>query len=99
MKIKKGDNVILIAGKDQGKTGKVVKAMPKESMVIVEGLNMRKRHEKARRQGQKGQIVEFPAPMNVSNVMIVADGKGARVGKKLVGESYVRINRKTGKTV
>jgi large subunit ribosomal protein L24 len=99
MKIKKGDNVIVIAGKDNGKTGKILKAMPKESMVIVEGLNLRKKHQKAKGQGQKGQLVEFSAPIHVSNVMLVADGKRVRAGSKVVGEKKVRVTKKTGKAI
>ncbi len=99
MKIKKGDNVIIVAGKDKGKTGKVLIAMPKEDKVLVEGLNLKKRHQRARTQGAKGSIVDVASPVHVSNVMVVADGKRARVGKKLIGEKYVRINRKTGKTI
>jgi len=99
MKIKKGDNVIMVAGKDKGKTAKVVRAMPKEDMVLVEGLNLKKKHQRARKAGTKGAIVEIPTPVHVSNVMVVVEGKRTRVGKKLVGEKYVRISRKTGKTL
>lgn len=99
MKIKKGDNVIIIAGKDKGLTAKVIKAMPKDDTVLVEGANMRKRHKRSNKQGGKGQIVEFATPVHVSNVMVVESGKRTRVGKKLVGEKYVRISRKSGKTL
>lgn len=98
MKIKKGDNVIIIAGKDRGKTGKVVKALPSSDRVVVEGLNVAKRHEKARKQGTKGQTVSVSMPVHVSNVMILdpKSGKRTRVGKKLVGGKHVRIARKSG---
>lgn len=99
MKIKKGDNVIVIAGKDKGTTAKVLKSMPKENMVLLEGVNMRKRHQRSNKQGGKGQILDFATPMNVSNVMVVEGGKRVRVGKKLVGDRYVRISRKSGKTL
>jgi large subunit ribosomal protein L24 len=99
MKIKKGDNIIVIAGKDNGKTGKILKAMPKENMVIVEGLNLRKKHQKAKGQGQKGQLIEFSAPIHASNVMLVVDGKGVRVGSKVVGEKKVRVSKKSGKAI
>ena len=99
MKIKKGDNVIVIAGKDKGKTAKVVVAMPKENMIIVEGVNMKKRHQRARKSNSKGQIVEKAMPIHVSNVMILEGKKGVRVGKKLVGEKMVRISRKTNKEI
>ncbi len=99
MKIKKGDNIIVIAGKDKGLTAKVIKAMPKDDMVLVEGANMRKRHKRSNKQGGKGQIVDFATPIHASNVMLVEGGKRTRVGKKLVGEKYVRISRKSGKTL
>lgn len=89
----------MIAGKDKGKTAKVLRAMPKEDMVLVEGINMRKRHQRATKQGSKGQIIDFATPVHVSNVMVVVDGKRSRVGKKLVGERYVRISKKTGKAL
>ena len=99
MKIKKNDNVIVIAGKDKGKTAKVLKAMPKDNLIIVEGINMRKKHERARKSNSKGQIVEKAMPIHVSNVMILEGKKGVRVGKKLIGEKMVRISRKTGKEI
>jgi large subunit ribosomal protein L24 len=99
MKIKKGDNIIVIAGKDKGKTGKVVKALPKAGKVIIEGANLSKRHQRARKSGTKGQVVEKAMPIDVSNVMIYQDGKRARVGKKLIGSKIVRINKKTGKEI
>lgn len=68
MHIKTGDSVTVLTGKDKGKTGKVVKAFPKEDKVIVEGVNMKKRHEKPRQQGKKGQIVDTAHPIHVSNV-------------------------------
>jgi large subunit ribosomal protein L24 len=68
MKIKKDDNVTIITGKDKGKSGKVLRALPREDKVIVEGLNMRKRHQKSRQEGKKGQIVELAHPIHVSNV-------------------------------
>lgn len=71
MKIKKGDNVKVIAGKDKGKTGKILKAMPKENLVVVEGLNLRKKHKKATSKDKKGQLIEIAAPMNASNVKAV----------------------------
>ena len=75
MKIKKGDNVIVIAGKDNGKTGKVIKAFPKENRVVVEGINKIKKHQRPTKSGAKGQVIEKPMPMNVSNVMIIEGGK------------------------
>jgi len=99
MKIKKNDNVIVIAGKDKGKTAKVVRAFPKDDLIVVEGVNMKKKHERARKSNSKGQIVEKAMPIHVSNVMLVEGKKRVRVGKKMIGEKLVRISRKTGKEI
>ena len=82
MKLKKGDNVLIISGKDKGRTGKVMKAFPKELKILVEGINLKKKHVRPKRNGEKGQIVEVPAPLNASNVKIVCPkcGKATRVG-------------------
>lgn len=68
MQVKKGDTVIVIAGKDKGKKGKVVRALPKKNKVVVEGLNMTKRHQKPRKSGEKGTMINMAMPINVSNV-------------------------------
>jgi large subunit ribosomal protein L24 len=68
MHVKKGDKVIVLAGKDAGKTGEVVKSMPKENKVIVSGVNKMKRHMRPRRQGEKGQVIDREMPLHVSNV-------------------------------
>ena len=91
MKIKKGDNVVVLAGKDRGKTGKVLRAIPSQEKVIVEGVHIAKRHQRARRGGQSGQIVEKTLPIHVSNVAI-ADPK---TGKP----TRIRITREDGKRV
>ncbi len=75
MKIKKDDNVIVLTGKDKGKTGKVIKAMPKENRVVVSGVNMFKKNQKPTKQGQKGQVVEKNGSINVSNVALVSEVK------------------------
>lgn len=75
MKIKKDDNVIVLAGKDKGKTGKVIKAMPKEDRVVVSGVNMFKKNQKATKQGQKGQVVERNGSIHVSNVALQSEAK------------------------
>ncbi|MDO8482290.1 MAG: 50S ribosomal protein L24 [bacterium] len=101
MKIKKNDNVIIIAGKDKGKTGAVSHAFPKKDMIIVSGLNLKKRHQRPRKTGEKGQIIDKSMPIHISNVMVVDSDtkKPVRIGKKLVGERYVRISRKSGKEI
>lgn len=68
MNIKKNDNVTVISGTDKGKSGKVIMAMPRENKILVEGINVHKRHTKARKSGDKGQIVDKPFPIHVSNV-------------------------------
>ena len=68
MKLKKGDNVIVIIGKDKGKKGKIVRAFPKENKVIIEGLNMMKRHRHPRKSGEKGTIKNIEMPIHASNV-------------------------------
>jgi large subunit ribosomal protein L24 len=99
MKIKKGDNVIIIAGKDKGKTGKVIKSFPKENLVVVDGANKSKKHQRPTKSGSKGQIIEKVMPLHVSNVMLVEGGKRVRVGKKILGEKKIRVSKKSGKEI
>ncbi len=99
MKIKKGDNIIVVAGKDKGKTGKVLLAFPKMNKVLVEGINQSKKHQKPRKSGEKGQIIDKAMPIHVSNVMVNDGGKRVHVGKKLIGDKMVRINKKTGREI
>jgi len=98
MKIKKGDNIIVIAGKDKGKKGKVVRALPADSKVVVEGINMRKKHQRAGKGRQKGQIIDIAMPIHISNVMIEdpKTGKPTRVGKRIAGGKRIRIAKKSG---
>ncbi|MFA5358789.1 MAG: 50S ribosomal protein L24 [Patescibacteria group bacterium] len=85
MKIKKGDKVEIITGKDKGKSGKIMQVFSNENKVVVEGLNLLVKNTRPRRQGEKGQQVRFPAPINLSNVMLVCPkcGKKTRVGFRL----------------
>ncbi|QVQ55033.1 50S ribosomal protein L24 [Spiractinospora alimapuensis] len=101
MKIKKGDEVIVIAGKDKGATGTVVKALPREDRVVVEGVNIIKKHRRANRAGgQQGEVITREAPIHVSNVAIVEDGKPTRVGYRFEEDgTKVRISRRTGKDI
>jgi len=82
MKVRKNDTVVILTGKDKGKKGKVRNAFPRESKVIVEGVNMIKRHSRARRATRQAGIIELEAPIHVSKVMLVCNkcGKSARVG-------------------
>jgi large subunit ribosomal protein L24 len=81
-KIRKNDNVIIIAGKDKGKKGKVVQVLPKSGKIVVEGRNIMKKNVRGRKQGEKGQIISYSAPLHMSNVKIWSQrsGKGVRVG-------------------
>ncbi len=96
MKLKKGDTVLIISGKDRGRKGKIIDSLPKKGKIVVEGINLRKKHVKAKRSGEKGQIVTMPAPMNISNVKIICSkcGKGTRVGYKVENNKKYRICKK-----
>jgi large subunit ribosomal protein L24 len=98
MKIKKGDNVIVISGSNKGKTGVVVKAFRAEGKVLIDGVNMKKKHQKARRKGEKGQIIEMAVPLPASNVMIVDPKTKARtrISIKQTGKKKVRVAKKSG---
>ena len=76
MHVKKGANVKIIAGKDEGKTGKIMKAFPKLDKVVVDGINLKKVHQKPRQQGQQGGIIDVTMPMHVSNVALLKESKG-----------------------
>jgi len=100
MRIKKGDLVKKITGKDKGKQGKVIRTVPSEGKIVVEKLNIVKKHQKARREGEKGQRTEIPAPFDVSNAMIICPncGKTTRVAYKFVGDKKkVRVCKKCNK--
>jgi len=98
MKLKKGDKVIIITGKDKGKKGAILEVLPSVNRVVVEGANISKLHEKGRTSGATGQIIEKAMPINASNVMIVDPKTGARtrVGKKLIDGRNVRVTKKSG---
>ena len=96
MKIHRNDTVEVLAGKDRGKRGKVRRALPKKDRVVVEGLNMIKRHSRARRAARQAGIVELEAPIHVSNVMYVCPKckKPSRIGHKMLEDGRkVRICR------
>jgi large subunit ribosomal protein L24 len=86
MIIKKGDKVKILAGKDKGKTGKVLQVFVDKERASIEGLNLLIKHMRPRQQGEKGQRIEFPAPMHISNLMLICPkcGKPARIGYKIV---------------
>lgn len=98
MKIKKGDQVLIISGKDRLRKGKVIKVLTQEGKLIIEGLNLAKRHRRPRREGEKGQVVEIPMPLNASNVKFICPkcSKPVRVGYKIVDKNKIRVCKKCG---
>ena len=96
LKIKKGDTVKVIAGKDRDKQGKVIAVNQKNHTVLVEGVNMVKKHTKPSMANQEGGIISQEAAIDVSNVMLVHDGKATRVGFKMDGDKKVRYAKTTG---
>ena len=96
MTVKKGDNVVVIAGKEKGKTGKVVEVFPKDNRVLVDGLNIVTKHQKARRQDEKSAIVKKSPPIEASNVMVVCPvcGKATRVAHNEIDGKKVRTCKK-----
>ena len=97
MHVKKNDKVKVISGKEKGKEGIILKSFPKKDRVLVEGVNIVKKHKKAS-QGNAGGIVEVEAPIHVSNVMLVdpSTGQPTRVGYKVVDGKKVRVSKRTG---
>lgn len=100
MKLKKGDTVIVIAGKDKGKEGEIVRAMPRENKIIVSGVNVAKKHQKQTKQTMQGGIIDRDMPVHASNVMLVHKGKPTRVGYKIQADgTKVRIAKTTGEVI
>ena len=96
MKIKKGDTVKVIAGKDKDKEGKVIAVNQKDGKVLVEGVNMLTKHTKPSVANQNGGIIHQEGPIDISNVMYVHKGKATRVGFKMDGDKKVRVAKSTG---
>jgi large subunit ribosomal protein L24 len=101
MKLKKGDTVLIISGKYRDKKGKILIALPLVGKVLVEGVNLRKRHQRPKKQGEKGQIVEMPAPIPASNVKLICPrcGKATRVGSKIIEKKKFRVCKKCGQEI
>ncbi|QQG45851.1 MAG: 50S ribosomal protein L24 [Candidatus Niyogibacteria bacterium] len=98
-KIKKNDLVKVLSGKDRGKSGRVLKVLPKDNLVVVEGLNIRKRHRRPKRQGEKGQVVQVPSPIHISNAMLICPScsKPQRTKSVLDDKGHrTRVCRKCG---
>jgi len=99
MKIKKGDTVKVIAGKDKDKEGKVIAVNSKDHKVLVEGVNMLTKHQKPSAANQNGGIVNQEGPIDISNVMYVHKGQPTRIGFKIDGDKKVRVAKATGDTI
>lgn len=103
MKIRKGDTVKVIAGKDKGKTGTILTVLTDTDQVIIEGINVSKRHSKNRQTRSQGQIIEKSMPIHVSNVSLMEGDKTVRAGYQIEGEGdkakKVRISKATGKKI
>ena len=100
LKIKKGDQVVILSGKDKGKTGEVTKSFPKDSKVIVSGINISTRHRKPSQANPQGGLERIEAPMHVSKVAIATkDGKPSRVRFEIKDGKKIRVAVKTGETI
>ena len=101
MKIKKDDTVLITAGKDRGKKGKVLQAFPKEGRILVEGVNLRKKHQRPKKQGEKGQIISMPTSISVSNVKLICPkcAKPSRVIYKTLRQNKLRICKKCNQEI
>ena len=101
MKLRTGDQIEVIAGKDRGKRGKIVRVFPKEDKVLVENVNIVLKHKRAKNENEKGARVEVPVPVHVSNVMLVCPhtGKPTRIGTLVEGGEKVRVSKRSGKTI
>lgn len=96
MKIKKGDSVLIISGKDKNRTAKVLKSFPKDQQVLVEGINLKQKHIKPKRQGEKGQVIKLPVPLDVSNVKFLCPkcSKAVRLGFRVDKDKKYRVCNK-----
>ena len=96
MNIKTGDNIIMLSGKDRGKTGKILRFFPKEGRAVVEGLNLVKKHQRPKKQGQKGEVVSAPRPIGISKIMLICQRckKPSRMGIRREGGKIIRICKK-----
>ena len=101
MFVKKGDKVKVISGKDRNKEGVVLEALPKKDKVVVEGVNIVKKHKKASQEAPQGGIVEVEASIHASNVMVIdpSNGEATRDGYKVVDGKKVRVSKKTGEAL
>ncbi|MBI4882626.1 MAG: 50S ribosomal protein L24 [Actinobacteria bacterium] len=100
MKLKKGDTVLVISGKDKGQEGEVVQVMPNDNKIIVNGINTAKKHSKVSKNNKQGGIIDRDMPVDASNVMLVHKGKPTRVGYKVQPDgNKVRIAKRSGEVI
>ena len=99
MNFKVGDQVVVIAGSNKGKTGKIIKTLKAENKVVVEGVNMLTKHSKPSAQNPEGGIIHQEGPIDISNVMYVHNGTATRVGIKMDGDKKVRFAKSTGEVI
>ena len=101
MKIKKGDTVLIISGKDKGRKGNVLQVFPKEARVLIAEVNLRKKHQKPKKAKEKGQIVQMPGPISISNAKLICHkcGKLTKAGYKSEGKKKYRICKKCGEII
>lgn len=101
MKIKKNDQVLIISGKYRGKKGKVLEVLPVAEKIVVENVNLVRKHRRPRRQGEKGQVIEIPKPLHISNVKLICPkcGQATRVGYKLTETGKLRVCKKCGQEI
>jgi large subunit ribosomal protein L24 len=99
MDLKKGDHVVVLKGKDRGKDGLIMRVLPKDGKVIVEGVNVVKKHQKATRATMQAGIIDKDMPIDASNVAIVSKGKPSRIGYRVEDGKKVRVALKTGEVL
>jgi large subunit ribosomal protein L24 len=101
MKLRKGDKIVVLSGKDKGKTGTITKVLVKTNQVVIDGVNVMKRHQKPSQRNQDGGIVEFSAPIQASNVAYLEDKSDtpSKIGYKTENGQKVRVAKKSGQTI
>lgn len=101
MKFKKGDIVVMIAGKDKGKQGSILRLLPTEDRIVVEGINIRTKHVRAKREGSHGERVQNPAPFSVSKAMLLCPHtkKPTRIGLRRENGERLRVSKQSGKVI
>lgn len=96
MKLKKSDTVLIISGKDKGRTAKILRSLPKMGKILVDGMNLKAKHVRPKKQGEKGQVVKVPFPLDISNVKLICPkcSKATRLGYKIIDSKKFRICKK-----